>query len=137
MKCQKCGINEVNFHYTSNVNGAITEARMCSSCATESGYNFDKMFGFGLAGFMPMAVSLPALNAMFPFTIRPQVGMIDVKVDEEINLRRELSAQMRAAVEKEEFEKAAELRDKIKELEAGRTVKCDSETTSQDLPSAQ
>ena len=31
---------------------------------------------------------------------------------------RELNVQMRAAIEKEEFEKAAEIRDKIKELSA-------------------
>ena len=34
-----------------------------------------------------------------------------------MNERRELNMQMRIAVEKEDFEKAAELRDKIKALE--------------------
>jgi len=159
MKCQKCGNNEVNFHYSSSVNGAVTETHLCSRCATESGYDIDSMFGFG------QAVDLGFL--MFPFTLRPHTGMIgqrnacdcgcnqglprasNVEVDKEISLRRELSAQMRAAVEKEEFEKAAELRDKIRELEAkaasvteceqttGREIKCDSETTSQDSPAAQ
>ena len=45
MKCQKCGKNEVNFHYTSNVNGAVTEAHLCADCARESGYMQNSMFG--------------------------------------------------------------------------------------------
>jgi len=169
MKCQKCGRNEVNFHYASNVNGNVTEKHLCSSCAEESGYDMGRMFnqtaGFGglfgevlpissgISGFMPLA--LPAIetdtiipfmiedsrlpfvqaNAMFPFTLQRRPGFIeqddscscgcgqnrtkeeDVEVDKEMSMRRELNKQMRIAVENEEFEKAAELRDKIKELE--------------------
>jgi protein-arginine kinase activator protein McsA len=44
--------------------------------------------------------------------------LLNVEIDEDMSKRRELNAQMRIAVENEEFEKAAELRDKIKELEA-------------------
>jgi len=39
------------------------------------------------------------------------------EVDKEMEDRRELYRQMRAAAENEEFEKAAELRDKIREME--------------------
>jgi len=74
-------------------------------------------------------------NVMFPFTLQSRPGIIeqdnscscgcgqnrtmgkDAEVDKEMSLRRELNKQMRVAVENEEFEKAAELRDKIKELE--------------------
>jgi len=153
MKCQKCEMNEVNFHYSSNVNGCVTEAYLCSNCAAESGYLFP--IRRGISGFMQMAVPMIQAGAMFPFTMRPGLGKIEqgstcscgcgssktgetnVEVDEVMKERRELSAQMRAAVEKEEFEKAAELRDRIKELEAGRKMKCDSETTSQDSQPAQ
>jgi len=99
---------------------------------------FDGMFPMrnGLSGFMPLAIPVMHSNTMFPFTIQPGRGMIenrnscgcgcgnnstkvsDVEVDEEMSKRRELNAQMRAAVEKEDFEKAAELRDQIKALEA-------------------
>ena len=160
MKCQKCGKNEVNFHYSSNVNGCVTETYLCSLCATESGYDIGQMFDFGgifglnqngdkndlmdlmfpmrsgIGGFMPLAIPVVQSNTNFPFTIQHRRGMIDngnacqcgcgnkatkvstVDVDEEMSKRRELNAMMRAAVEKEDFEKAAELRDQIKELEA-------------------
>ncbi|MCL2079483.1 MAG: UvrB/UvrC motif-containing protein [Oscillospiraceae bacterium] len=42
----------------------------------------------------------------------------DIPVDDKLKARRELNAQMREAVQNEEFEKAAQLRDKIKELGA-------------------
>jgi len=162
MKCQICGKNEVNFHYTSNVNGCVTETHLCSVCAAESGYDIGKMFGFEsgfdgilplreLSGFMPMLVPFMSTNSMLPFTMKPRLGMIEqnpcqcgcgqkisknenpgVEVDEEMSKRRELNAQMRNAVENEEFEKAAVLRDKIKELEAGRSKSCDTETILRD-----
>ena len=47
MKCQKCGKNEVNLHYSSNVNGAVTEAHLCSECAQSSGYDLDRIFSSG------------------------------------------------------------------------------------------
>ena len=168
MKCQNCGINEVNFHYSSNVNGCVTETHLCSRCAAESGYDIGKMFALGnvfdgmfpmreMNAFVPMLVPLTRSNPMFSFTRQPLSGMIegtgpcqygcghgaavngkpDVEVDEIMSKRRELNAQMRLAVENEEFEKAAVLRDKIKELEAGGVKQCDTETNSQDSPNAQ
>ena len=173
MKCQKCGKNEVNFQYTSNVNGCVTETNLCALCAAESGFDigqmldlghqselrniFDGMFPTrnGISGFMPMAIPVIQSNTIFPFTTQSHRGMIvnsdpcgcgcgnnptkvsNVEVDEEMSKRRELNAMMRAAVEKEDFEKAAELRDQIKDLEARRDLKCDSETTSQDSPPVQ
>jgi protein arginine kinase activator len=160
MKCQKCGKNEVNFHYSSNVNGCVTETHLCSQCAAESGYDMERMFdrGFifdrgqfgnrenifdlmlpmhgGIGGFMPLAIPVMQPNAMIPFTLQRRSGTLDqgdacgcgcgksaamrnnTEVDADMSKRRELNMQMRAAVEREEFEKAAELRDQIKELEA-------------------
>jgi len=168
MKCQKCEKNEVNFHYSSNVNGYVTETHLCSGCATESGYDIDKMFDFEnifggmlpmrrrVGGFLPVAIPVIEAGAMFPFTFRPRAGMIEkqstcgcgcsetaqgkipqeetaqgetaqdvtakkeakVEVDEKMSKLRELNMQMRTAVEKEEFERAAELRDEIKALKA-------------------
>ena len=146
MKCQKCGKNEVNFHYASNVNGSVTETYLCSVCASESGYDigqiFDSMFPIrGVSGFMPMTIPMMQTYAQLPFIMKPGMGIgmtpvhgqadscacgctksapgeMDVEVDEKMIKRRELNMQMRAAVEKEDFETAAKLRDKIKELEA-------------------
>jgi len=182
MKCQKCGKSEVNFHYTSNVNGCVTETHLCSDCAIESGYDIEKMFDLNpgnifdsmlpmssnISGFIPLAIPMLNSNTMFPFTRMPRRGMIEqgdsctcgtcgqnvlkntnIEVDETMKQRRELNAQMHTAVANEEFEKAAELRDKIKALESAgteqksslqgteRNEKCDSETTSQDSPAAQ
>ena len=179
MRCQKCGTDKVSFHYSSSVNGCVSETHLCSQCAAESGYDIEQLFNTGslfnpghlremgnlfngmfpmlgdVSGFVPMAIPVVKANKYYPFTLQPHTGMIDqgdtcdcgcgvnttketkFEVDEDMKLRRELNAQMRAAVEKEEFEKAAELRDKIKELEAGRKTKCDSETNLQDSPTAQ
>ena len=166
MKCQKCGKNEVSFRYSSNVNGCVTETNLCSQCATEAGYDFEQLFELGsffdgmfpmrgLGGFRQIAIPMIQTSQMLPFAMGRTKSMLEqgdsckcgcgsqiakeagVEVDEEMSLRRELNAQMRAAVAKEEFEKAAELRDRIKELETGRITKCDSETTSSDSPAAQ
>ena len=176
MKCQKCGINEVSFHHSSIVNGCVTETHLCSKCAAESGFDIEAMFDFGgifeglfpmrgLSGFMPVAIPMLSSSNMSPFTTRRQSSMIEqgtphecgcgnafnsnVEVDEEMKVRRELNAQLRAAIANEEYEKAAEIRDKIKALESasaqqpggsietGRMKQCDSETTIQDSPTAQ
>jgi protein arginine kinase activator len=47
MKCENCGKNEINFHFTANVNGAITERHLCSECAAKLGYAGADMFGRG------------------------------------------------------------------------------------------
>jgi len=160
MKCQKCGSNEVIFHYSSNINGCVTETHLCSQCAIESGYDIEKMLSQGsqisfehnqfmdlndfieslfpmrgVSGFVPIAFPMMQSNSSMPFTPHPFAGMIEqgnqhscscakphkvidnFEIDEEMKHRRELHAQMRAAVDNEEFERAAELRDMIKELE--------------------
>ena len=37
MKCQNCGKNEVNYRYTSIVNGVKKEIALCSKCASKMG----------------------------------------------------------------------------------------------------
>ena len=115
----------------------------------------------GVGGFMSLAIPMSKSSSQLPFSVHPIIGIqqqgstcdcgygparksdITVEVDEEMKTRRELNAQMRAAIANEEFEKAAELRDKIKELEktnayeTGRSKQCDSETITQDSPTAQ
>jgi len=186
MKCQKCGSNEVSFHYSKNVNGCVTETHLCSQCAEESGFDIEKMFEQeqftslnqgqfislsdilneffpvrNVSGFVPITIPMKQSNTVLPFSVYPLMSApqhesqcdcgcgkarkidINIEVDEEMKTRRELNAQMRAAVANEEFEKAAELRDIIKELEnnstqgTGRSKQCDSETITQDSPTAQ
>ena len=133
MKCQKCGRNEVNFHYSSAVNGHVTQMHLCSQCASQSGYNVGQMFGnmFTLSDVFPlqslMAIPVLQLETRHPFTeqqctcngcgtLTPDVK--NIEVDEKLLQKRELNKQMRIAAENEEFEKAAEIRDKLKKLES-------------------
>ena len=55
--CENCGKNEATFHYTSNINGNVTEKHLCSECAARLGYrdnmffDTDRVFENMLAGF--------------------------------------------------------------------------------------
>jgi len=148
MKCQNCGKNEINFHYSSNVNGCVTETHLCSECAAKQGYDFGRIFSsdFFRNDYFPMGLRNPFLAIpMFgfgmaaPFLRAPQMGLPPeecgcggtceapnqenppAEVDGEMRKRREINVireQMRLAAEKEDFEKAAELRDEIRKLEA-------------------
>ena len=157
MKCEKCGKNEANYHYTSNINGKVSEKHLCSDCASEMGLDrqmhayanqmFGSMFdgmlgdffggrrrylspwdGFDSFGFPMPAMVVPA----FPFLLDssescPTCGVKteeaktqESKADPEMKKRREINMlreQMRAAAEQEDFEKAAKLRDQLRELE--------------------
>jgi len=199
MKCQECGKNEVNFHYSSNVNGCVTETHLCSDCAAKSGYDLEQIIDFGqvfdigqslglgsifggsnppglfppgmippglfpvqsgIGGFTPVTIPVMRANTLFPFALQPYMGMDantlrasplraspmresnmrganavreqdgicgcgcgksaseekKAEINEEMSRKRELNVQMRAAIEKEDFEQAALLRDKIREL---------------------
>jgi len=131
MKCQKCGQNEVNFYYSSNVNGAVSETHLCSPCASGEGYDIMNMFSFKgmFEEFLPLMsasryylptaqkvmVNKPALTAKCECGNHTAEDIIN-KADTQMMEIRELNKQMRVAVENEEFEKAAEIRDRIKEL---------------------
>lgn len=74
MKCENCGKNEVAFMYHSNINGQITERRLCAECAEKLGYSqrlaaqSRQMFqGFsGLFGdfFTPYPALLGRMNSL-------------------------------------------------------------------------
>ena len=131
MKCQKCGQNEVNFYHSSNVNGAITETHLCAQCASGAGYDIMNLLSFRsmFEEIMPMIaanryslpetrkvmVAQPALKAKCECGNHTAEEIVN-KADAQMKELRELNMQMREAVAKEEFEKAAEIRDRIKEL---------------------
>lgn len=137
MKCEKCG-KEANFYYRSNINGKVTTMNLCSECADKSGTHmgmmdmdsvFDSMFRdmhsmFG--GFMNpwrgFSIPSPRIHILLEPSgeAKKAEPKTEQKIDPEMAKRRELNAlreQMNIAVQNEEFEKAAELRDKIKELD--------------------
>lgn len=76
MKCEHCGKNEVTFVYQSNVNGQVTEKRLCAECAEKLGYTqrlaaqgqrmMRGLFGSGLFDdfFTPVPSLLGGLNRL-------------------------------------------------------------------------
>lgn len=150
MKCQNCGKSEVNFHYSSNINGCVTETYLCSECAAKTGYDIGSMFSTGsiFDSFFPI-ISVPGqfltmpmagFGMAIPLVIQPpadaQTQPVDysrgcgceriapdapaAEVDDEMRKRREINVlreQMRLAAESDDFEKAIELRDRIKEMD--------------------
>jgi len=150
MKCQKCGKNEVNFRYSTNINGCVNETFLCSECAEKEGYNIGRLLDAqssagsifplisGQLGFTPMAMPVVGFGAPMSFRARPRIAgdsdcsgesgcgcrepaerdREDAEVDNEMKERRELRIEMRLAAEKEDFEKAAAIRDRIRELES-------------------
>ena len=149
MKCQNCGKNEINFHYSSNVNGNVSEAHLCSECASKMGYGFgraiavDSIFDSLIPLLMPrspMTAQMTDFSYGTPWLSWARTGLDsgecgcggscempisennDVELDGEMKKRREINVireQMLLAAEKEDYEKAAELRDQIKQMENG------------------
>ena len=146
MKCEKCNQNEASVYYRTSINGETNEQHLCAECAGELGLDkafswqsrdlFEEAFG-GFFGRDPLesffgGSLLPgfARRAMAPVLTMPRIQIhlpqpkaeaaVETKADPAIERRREINAlreQMNAAVKAEDFEKAIELRDKLKELE--------------------
>ncbi len=141
MKCEKCNTNKADFYYSSNINGNVTEKHLCSKCAAEMGLTqniyshagsiFEDMMGsfFGRRSLLSPVfdLSLPAM--LFP-RIELHIGngtapaetekKAEVETDPELSKRREINMlreQMKKAADEENYEKAAEIKTKITELE--------------------
>ena len=141
MKCQTCGRNEATYYYKSSINGRVTETRLCADCARKLGYvqrmQPDSFFGDDffshpfrlfeplLGGFgnrlltefpEPVDVTRQAQQAVAE---APEDALVDKAEQERFSLqcqRNALQTQLRHAVEAEDFESAARLRDQLKAL---------------------
>ena len=145
MKCQNCGKNEATFYYKSNINGRVMESHLCPQCARQLGlvqdmrrpmissfWDDDDFFtrpfrmlepllgGFGnrlLTEFPePVDVTRQAQQAVAE---APEDALVDKAEQERFSLQRQrnaLQTQLRHAVEAEDFESAARLRDQLKAL---------------------
>ena len=145
MKGQNCGKNEATFYYKSNINGRVMESHLCPECARQLGlvqdmrrpmmssfWDDDDFFtrpfrmlepllgGFGsrlLPAFPePVDVTQQARRA----AEEPREDNL-VQGDEREKLSRQrqrnaLETQLRHAVETEDFEEAAKLRDQLRSL---------------------
>ena len=138
MKCTNCGKNNAVAHYRFELNGEIQEAHLCADCAAKlqperefvSGANdlFGDLFDGGFFGGdifgsrFPGSGMLRGLLGADPFegffgrtmTFNPFAMLPELSKKRELNALRE---QLRLAVEKEEYEKAAELKAKLRALE--------------------
>lgn len=142
MKCQNCD-NIANHHYTSNIDGAITEKHLCAECAQKLNVennvelHRENTIEDIMNGFFGNARFLSSREGNRPVAPTFFIPLMFVKVDDgsmnevkspaatvetdpvmtkrrKINVMRE---QMKSAVEAEDFEKAAQLRDRIREME--------------------
>ena len=145
MKCQNCGKNEATFYYKSNINGRVMESHLCPECARQLGlvqdmrrpmmssfWDDDDFFtrpfrmlepllgGFGsrlLTEFPePVDVTRQAQQAVAE---APEDALVDKAEQERFSLQRQrnaLQTQLCHAVEAEDFESAAKLRDQLKAL---------------------
>ena len=136
MLCERCKKNEANVHISKNINGKATELHLCEGCARESGelISMNRFFGSFFESVLPMRVrrvaympvNSPAVNKYagcedcvedLPAYNPPDAGIAPILKNEDDKLT-ELRARLKEAVNKEEFERAAEIRDEIKKLES-------------------
>ena len=128
MLCQNCGKNEATTHIKQVINGDTAERHLCSECAEHLGYgDAFSGFGFDVAGLFGnfFGDAVHSLGAPRKVVRCPKCGKIastaepvseeETKIDE----KEELKKQMDEAVAAQNFELAAQLRDRIKELEGG------------------
>ena len=145
MKCQNCGKNEATFYYKSNINGRVMESHLCPECARQLGLVQDRLRPM-MSSFWddddfftrPFRMLEPLLGGFgsrllteFPEPVdvtqqarraaeEPREDNL-VQGDEREKLSRQrqrnaLETQLRHAVETENFEEAAKLRDQLRSL---------------------
>lgn len=143
MKCEHCGQKEATFYYKSSINGQVTQVHLCPDCAAELGYSdrlyqsfrpmhrsffdpFSLLEDFGMLSSR-MMTEFPAPMEEAARTVSgvgaPAVhtGLVDQAEQERLQRERQRNAlqhQMKAAIESENFEEAARLRDELKKLSA-------------------
>ena len=144
MNCQNCGVSHANFHYKANINGQLSEWNLCTKCASalqNSAFagrtmglgTFSNMFPESLFGKFALgepflenrrSAMRPEASAYFPSApqVVPEPGetKIPLEADDALKARRQLNqlrAELKSAVEAQDFESAAALRDEIFHLE--------------------
>jgi len=144
MKCQHCGKNEATFYYKSTVNGQTTEAHVCQYCAEELGYTralqtmgrrSRRVFGdpfamlrdpFFDAFTSHLLTEFPAPGntleeAKETVTEKKSDAILSEAESRSFDLQRQRNAlqlQLRQAIDTENYEEAARLRDAIRALPA-------------------
>ena len=140
MKCQKCGINDVNVTIKQNINGNKTIYYLCSKCAEEENLididgnitnMFDDMFGefdnliSDVFSNRPNILIGPKENKKLKYSDKHKLNSYkieNIKTNENIDKKdntqeiKMLEMKLKEAVDNENYEQAAIIRDKIKAL---------------------
>ena len=145
MKCQNCGKNEATFYYKSNINGRVMESHLCPECARQLGlvqdmrrpmmsslWDDDDFFarpfrmlepllgGFGSRLLTEFPEPVDVTQEARRTAAEPQDdSLVQGDEREQLSRRRQrnaLETQLRHAVETENFEEAARLRDQLRSL---------------------
>ncbi len=132
MKCEHCGNRDATFYCKSNINGVVKEVHLCESCAAQLGYTehlrsafrpmrlfsdpFEPLFG-ALGSHLLTEFPAP-IEEKAPRQPKPLVDETEQNKLREQRQRNALQAQLKAAVEAEDYETAARLRDELKKLSA-------------------
>lgn len=139
MKCEHCGRSDATFHYRSNVNGTVQQAHLCESCARELGYETEMTMDFGgfsdlfsmVSGdfFAPRFLTptrfTPAAQRtlqVLPREEEHEKPLLNEEEQRAFRRRREenaLRVALDEALDAEDYEKAATLRDELRRLEGG------------------
>ena len=126
MKCQNCNTKEATSHITEIINGNKHEMYLCSECAAKlkTGMDFNEFLQKGRLGcgncYRIFGDRLQRPLKQIHGTCE-HIGKVPTRIGGELKISREitkLEAELNQAVLKQEFEKAAELRDEISRLRA-------------------
>lgn len=132
MKCENCGRNDATFYYRSNVNGCVSEAHLCGACASALGYRTELSGAWDdLFSLLPRVVGGEDFAPSFTPAARRALHILPgeeeheqplLSEQEQRELRRErernaLHIALDEALEQENYEQAAKLRDELKRLE--------------------
>ena len=124
MKCQNCGKNEATFYYRSSINGRVMESHLCPQCAQKLGL-MQNMRQPLMSSFWddddfftrPFRMLEPLLGGFGSRLLTEFPEPVDVTQQARRRRQRNaLETQLRHAVETENFEEAARLRDQLRSL---------------------
>lgn len=117
MLCQNCNKREAVNNFVVNYMGTEHEVHLCEECTAQAKQYMAAMYQHygqnpsAMMGGWPQAQTNQRPLGQHPF---PDAISEDIKSRRQINA---LRSQLQEAVEKEQYEKAAVLRDRIKDLE--------------------
>ncbi|MGI6152797.1 MAG: UvrB/UvrC motif-containing protein [Christensenellaceae bacterium] len=133
MTCDKCGKNGANVHVSQMVNGMKYEQHLCQECAQQlmggaslfSGLSMNDLFRdfyqMSMAGIPAGQPQAGEANAPDDCSHLEALGLtlpaLEAEHDTEVSERARLEAEMKEAVANEAYERAAQIKNKLRELD--------------------